>query len=76
MHLFQSNVSMGEALGYSVLGMAIVFAVLIVLMLVVKMMETFTAKGQNAEALPCPFPPRLPLRKPRPPSPRPALPDS
>ena len=50
MHLFQSNVSMGEALGYSVLGMAIVFAVLIVLMLVVKMMETFTAKGQNAEA--------------------------
>ena len=50
MHLFQSNVSMGEALGYSVLGMAIVFAVLIVLMLVVKMMERFTAKGQNAEA--------------------------
>ena len=48
MHLFQSNVSMGEALGYSVLGMAIVFAVLIVLMLVVKMMERFPPSPRPA----------------------------
>ena len=73
MHLFQSNVSMGEALGYSVLGMAIVFAVLIVLMLVVKMMETFTAKGQNAEA-PAPVSVSAAPAKPAPAKPAPAKP--
>ena len=33
MHLFQSDVSIPAAIGYSILGMAIVFAVLVVLML-------------------------------------------
>lgn len=48
--LFHSNIGLGEAFGYSILGMAIVFAVLIVLMLVIKVMEKFTARGQNTEA--------------------------
>lgn len=48
--LFHSNIGLGEAVGYSVLGMAIVFAVLIVLMLVIKVMEKFTARNQNTEA--------------------------
>ncbi len=47
--LFHSNVGLGEAIGYSILGIAIVFAVLIVLMLVIKVMEKFTAKGQEEE---------------------------
>lgn len=47
--LFHSNIGLGEAFGYSILGMAIVFAVLIVLMLVIKVMEKFTAREQSAE---------------------------
>lgn len=56
MQLFHSNVSLGEAFGYSILGMAIVFAVLIVLMLVIKVMEKFTAKNSEAEATDSPVP--------------------
>lgn len=54
MHLFQSNVSMGEALGYSVLGLCIVFAVLVILMLVIKLVEQFTTRGagQKHESTP------------------------
>lgn len=48
--LFHSNIGLGEAFGYSILGMAIVFAVLIILMLVIKVMEKFAAREQNAEA--------------------------
>ena len=48
--LFHSNIGLGEAFGYSILGMAIVFAVLIILMLVIKVMEKFTARDRNAEA--------------------------
>lgn len=47
--LFHSNIGLGEAFGYSVLGLAIVFAVLIILMLVIKVMEKFTARNQNTE---------------------------
>jgi len=43
----------GTALGYSVLGMAIVFAVLVILMFVIKLVEQFTARKQ-AEAEPTP----------------------
>ena len=48
MHLFQSDVPLSSALGYSVLGMAIVFAVLVVLMLVIKIMERFSGEKQEA----------------------------
>ena len=44
---FQSNVSLIEALGYSILGMAIVFAVLIMLIGVVKVMEMFTNRNKE-----------------------------
>ena len=48
--LFQpSDVSLLESLGYSVLGMSIVFAVLIMLIGVVKLVEAFTNRG-NKEA--------------------------
>lgn len=51
MPLFQSDVSMGEALGYSVLGLVIVFAVLVILMLVIKLVEKFTTRGaEQAQA--------------------------
>lgn len=51
MNFFQSDVSLGASLGYSILGMSIVFVVLIMLMLVIKIMEKFTAKT-NAEDAP------------------------
>ena len=54
--LFHSNVGLGEAFGYSILGMAIVFAVLIVLMLVIKVMEKFTARTNETEASNAPVP--------------------
>ena len=50
MHLFQSDVSIPAAIGYSILGMAIVFAVLIVVMLVIKIMERFS--GEKKETAP------------------------
>ena len=48
MHLFQSDVPLSSALGYSVLGLTIVFAVLVVLMLVIKIMERFAGEKQEA----------------------------
>lgn len=54
--LFHSNIGLGEAFGYSILGMAIVFAVLIVLMLVIKVMEKFTARTNETEASNAPVP--------------------
>ena len=50
MHPFQSDVSLPAAIGYSILGMAIVFAVLVVLMLVIKIMERFS--GEKKEPAP------------------------
>lgn len=50
--LFQSNVSLVEALGYSVLGMSIVFAVLIMLIGVIKIMETVMNRNKKEEAAP------------------------
>ena len=47
--LFQSNVSLIEALGYSILGMAIVFAVLIMLIGVIKIMETAMNRNKKEE---------------------------
>ena len=52
-----SDLSIGAALGYSVLGLAIVFAMLILLMIVIKIMAAiFNAanakKGKQAEAAP------------------------
>ena len=48
MNFFQSDVSIINALGYSVLGMSIVFMVLIMLIVVVKIME-IAAKRLNKE---------------------------
>ena len=48
--LFQSNVSLIEGLGYSVLGMSIVFAVLIMLIGVIKIMELFTNRAKKEDA--------------------------
>ena len=50
--LFQSNVSLIEGLGYSVLGMSIVFLVLIMLIGVIKIMELFTNRGKKEESAP------------------------
>ena len=50
--LFQSNISLIESLGYSVLGMAIVFAVLIMLIGVIKVMELFTTRNKQEEVAP------------------------
>ena len=52
--LFQSNVSLIEALGYSVLGMSIVFAVLIMLIGVIAIMNKFINSGKTEEAAPAP----------------------
>ena len=54
--LFQSNVSLIEGLGYSVLGMSIVFAVLIMLIGVIKIMELFTNRAKEEEAVPAAAP--------------------
>ncbi|MBQ3257149.1 MAG: OadG family protein [Oscillospiraceae bacterium] len=54
--LFQSNVSLIEALGYSVLGMSIVFAVLIMLIGVIKIMETAMNRNKQEEAAPAAAP--------------------
>lgn len=54
--LFQSNVSLIESLGYSVLGMAIVFAVLIMLIGVIKIMETAMNRNKKEEAAPAAAP--------------------
>ena len=49
--LFQSNISLIESLGYSILGMSIVFAVLIMLIGVIKVMELFTNRNKQEEAV-------------------------
>ena len=54
--LFQSNVSMIEALGYSVLGMSIVFLVLIMLIGVVKILEITFNRVNKEEAAPAAAP--------------------
>ena len=50
MNFFQSDVSIIAGLGYSVLGMAIVFAVLIMLIGVVKLLELATKPKEEAAA--------------------------
>ena len=52
--LFQSNVSLIEALGYSVLGMSIVFAVLIMLIGVIAIMDKVINGTKTEEAAPAP----------------------
>ena len=55
--LFQpSDVSIIEALGYSLLGMSIVFAVLIMLIGVIKIMETAMNRKKKEEAAPAAAP--------------------
>ena len=54
MNFFQSDVSLITGLGYSILGMAIVFAVLIILIGVVKLIELFTNRGTAAAEEPAP----------------------
>lgn len=49
MNLFQSDVSLIDSLGYSILGMAIVFTVLIMLIGVVKIVEQFTKRLNKEE---------------------------
>ena len=48
--LFQSDVSLIESLGYSVLGMAIVFAVLIMLIGVIAIMNKFVNRNTEEAA--------------------------
>ena len=68
--LFQSNISLIESLGYSVLGMSIVFAVLIMLIGVIKIMEIFTNRAKQeepaAEAVTAVAPAPAPIAKPAP----------
>lgn len=54
MSLFQSDISLITGLGYSVLGMSIVFLVLIALMAVVKLIQLGTAKLEKTEEAPAP----------------------
>lgn len=65
MNFFQSDVSFIASIGYSILGMAIVFAVLIMLIGVVKIVEQFTKskskeeeapEASNPAAIPAPVP--------------------
>ena len=50
-HLFQSDVGIGRALGYSALGFAIVFLMLIVLLAVIKIMvAVLNRKKQPVQA--------------------------
>ena len=50
MTLFQSDVSFIASIGYSILGMSIVFAVLIMLIGVVKIVEQFTNRANKEES--------------------------
>lgn len=50
MTLFQSDVSFVASIGYSILGMSIVFAVLIMLIGVVKIVEQFTKRATKDKA--------------------------
>lgn len=52
MKFFQSDVSFIASIGYSILGMAIVFAVLIMLIGVVKIVEQFTKRKNKEDAAP------------------------
>ena len=54
--LFQSNISLIEGLGYSVLGMSIVFLVLIMLIGVIKVMEMAIGRNKQEEAAPAAAP--------------------
>jgi sodium pump decarboxylase gamma subunit len=56
MNFFQSDVSIINALGYSVLGMSIVFLVLIMLIGVIKIMEAFINRNKQEEAGPAAAP--------------------
>ena len=64
------NISVGAALAYSVLGFAIVFFGLILLMIVIKIMEVIMHSGKKKEAAPAAAAPavapaanhRLPVR--------------
>ena len=62
--LFQSNISLIEGLGYSVLGMAIVFAVLIMLIGVIAIMNKCINSGKAEEAAPA-APATAPLPTPK-----------
>ena len=54
-HMFNSDTTFGEALGYSVFGIAVVFLMLAVLMLVVRLMSSFMKRAkERAEASPEP----------------------
>ena len=52
MTLFRSDISFIASIGYSILGMAIVFAVLIMLIGVIKIVEQFTNRNAKEEAAP------------------------
>ena len=65
MTLFQSDVSFIASIGYSILGMSIVFSVLIMLIGVIKLVEWFTNRtpqeapapaAANPAAMPAPVP--------------------
>lgn len=47
--LFKSDVGIGSAIGYSVLGLAIVFLMLIVLLFIIKLMVALLKRGEKAE---------------------------
>ena len=52
MTLFQSDVSFVASIGYSILGMSIVFSVLIMLIGVVKIVEKCTTRNKKEEPAP------------------------
>ena len=65
------NISVGAALAYSVLGFAIVFFGLILLMIVIKIMEVVMHGGKKKEAAPAPA-----AAAPAAPAPKPLAPGS
>ncbi len=54
--VLKSDITVLEALGYSVLGLAIVFAALILLMAIIKIQSALMGKGKKADAAPAPAP--------------------
>lgn len=48
--VLKSDITVLEALGYSVLGLAIVFAALILLMVIIKIQSALMNKGRKSEA--------------------------
>ena len=53
-HLFKSDMGFLESLGYSVLGLLVVFLMLIILMVVIKIMGGITNRAETSKVAPIP----------------------